>query len=86
MPRSIFLVPGYGAQGGKAEDYKHYFKHDGTGAIIAAGRSIVFAHQSPEYQQRFPNAWERCVEQACHDFLADLRRIVPGRGAQTPSP
>jgi len=86
MPTSLFLVPGYGAQGGRAEDYKHYFKSDGTGAIIAAGRSIVFAHEAPEYQQRFPGAWDRCVEQACRDFLTDLRRSVPGHEAQTPSP
>lgn len=84
MPRSVFLVPGYGAQGGKAEDYKHYFKADGTGAIVAAGRSIVYAHGSPAYQQRFPGDWSRCVEQACRDFIGDLRRIVPAHGAKTP--
>jgi orotidine-5'-phosphate decarboxylase len=78
MSRSIFLVPGYGAQGGEAEDYKHYFKQDGTGAIVAAGRSIVFAYEAPAYRQRFPGAWDRCVEQACRDFVADLRRILPG--------
>lgn len=86
MPRSIFLVPGYGAQGGKAEDYKHYFKQDGTGAIVAAGRSIVFAYEAPAYQQRFPNAWDRCVEQACRDFVADLRQIIPDRRSSSTLP
>ena len=77
MPRSIFLVPGYGAQGGRAEDFKPYFKADGTGAIIAAGRSVIFAHEQPQYRSKFGEDWERCVEQACRDFVSDLARVVP---------
>ena len=33
MPKSFILVPGYGAQGGKAEDLVHYFNEDGLGAL-----------------------------------------------------
>lgn len=43
MPQQIFLVPGYGAQGGAAEDVKACFNPDGTGAIITASRSIIYA-------------------------------------------
>ncbi len=77
MPRSIFLVPGYGAQGGRAEDFRPYFKPDGTGAIVAAGRSIIFAHERPEYRDRFDDDWQACIAHACKEFVADLRRVIP---------
>jgi len=47
MPQQIFLVPGFGAQGGKADDVKACFRLDGTGAIINASRSILFAYEKP---------------------------------------
>lgn len=73
MPRSIFLVPGYGAQGGTAEDFRPYFTADGTGAIIAAGRSVIFAHERPEYQKM---TWEQAVEAACRAFAADTAVLM----------
>lgn len=45
MPQSIFLVPGYGAQGGKAEDVKPCFNSDGFGAIVNSSRDIIFAYE-----------------------------------------
>jgi orotidine-5'-phosphate decarboxylase len=43
MPHTLFLVPGYGAQGGGIADIKPCFNADGRGAIITASRSIIFA-------------------------------------------
>ncbi|MBQ4515511.1 MAG: orotidine-5'-phosphate decarboxylase [Clostridia bacterium] len=45
MPKTYFLVPGYGAQGGKAEDVAKAFNSDGLGAIINASRSIMCAYK-----------------------------------------
>lgn len=45
MPNSIFLVPGYGAQGGGAEDIKHCYNEDGLGAIVNSSRGIIFAYE-----------------------------------------
>lgn len=45
MPKAYFLVPGYGAQGGKAEDVAKAFNKDGLGAIINASRSIMCAYK-----------------------------------------
>ena len=45
MPNQIFLVPGYGAQGGGAEDVKPCFHENGTGAIVNSARDIIFAYQ-----------------------------------------
>lgn len=46
MPKSIFLVPGYGAQGGTPEDVKPAFYPDGTGAVVSSSRGIIFAYES----------------------------------------
>lgn len=45
MPKSIFLVPGYGAQGGTAADTIPCFNSDKRGAIINASRSITFSYK-----------------------------------------
>lgn len=78
MPKSIFLVPGYGAQGGTAESLRPYFKADGGGAIIAAGRSVIFAHDVKAYAGRFGDDWMACVDAACGDFKSDIQRVWPG--------
>lgn len=41
----FFLVPGYGAQGGTAEDVRFAFNKYGHGAIVNASRSIMCAWQ-----------------------------------------
>lgn len=43
MPHTFFLVPGYGAQGGTAEDVQYAFDEKGRGAIVNASRSIMCA-------------------------------------------
>lgn len=45
MPETIFLVPGYGAQGATAKDVKHCFKADGTGALVNSSRGIIFSYE-----------------------------------------
>ena len=46
MPKQFFLVPGYGAQGGGADDVRACFNPDGTGALITASRSVIYASGS----------------------------------------
>ena len=41
MPRAIFLLPGYGAQGGGAEGLAACFDRDGLGALVSASRSVT---------------------------------------------
>ena len=43
LPHTFFLVPGYGAQGGGAEDVKNAFDENGLGAIINSSRGIMCA-------------------------------------------
>ena len=46
MPTSYFLVPGYGAQGGGAEDIVPCFNDDGLGAIVNSSRAILYSHMT----------------------------------------
>lgn len=48
MPHSFFLVPGYGAQGGTAENTKPCFDKNGLGALIVNARGIIYAYQKNE--------------------------------------
>lgn len=48
MPKSYFLVPGYGAQGGGAKDVVNCFNSDGLGAIVNSSRGIMCAYKKSE--------------------------------------
>jgi len=43
MPRSFFLIPGFGAQGGTAADAVSGFDNNGRAAIVNASRSLMQA-------------------------------------------
>lgn len=75
LPQSIFLLPGYGAQGATAEMTRAAFVN-GKGALVSASRSILYAHREQKYSQRFGGEWERCVEQAVIDMKADLANVL----------
>lgn len=71
MPQQIFLVPGYGAQGGGAEDVKASFKADGTGAIITASRSVIYAHASKPDMN-----WKDAVALGAAELNSEIRAIL----------
>lgn len=48
MSRSYFLVPGYGAQGGSAEDIVSCFNEDGLGALVSSSRGIIYKYNEME--------------------------------------
>ena len=48
MPRSVFLLPGVGAQGGRVEDLAPAFAPGRAAGLITASRSIVNAYRAPE--------------------------------------
>ena len=71
-----FLVPGYGSQGASAADCVRFCKPDGTGALINASRSIIYAYEKPEYKGQFGDDWKRCIEQAVIDAKVDLANAM----------
>jgi orotidine-5'-phosphate decarboxylase len=75
LPQSIFLLPGYGAQGATAEMTRAAFV-EGKGAVVSASRSILYAHQEAKYAERFGTSWEKCVEAAVTDMKRDVAGVV----------
>ncbi|MCH7559587.1 MAG: orotidine-5'-phosphate decarboxylase, partial [Planctomycetes bacterium] len=71
-----FLVPGYGSQGAEATDCVRFCKPDGTGALINASRSIIYAYEKPKYKEQFGDDWKRCIEQAVIDAKVDLANAM----------
>ena len=76
MPQCIFLVPGFGAQGRTADEVARCFKEDGTGAIVAASRSVMYAYHSERYRHVVEGGWRTCVETACSDFVSEVREVA----------
>ena len=74
--KTWFLVPGYGSQGASAADCVRFCKPDGTGALINASRSIVYAYERPQYRDQFGDDWKRCIEQAVIDAKVDLANAM----------
>jgi orotidine-5'-phosphate decarboxylase len=48
MPAATILVPGYGTQGGTATDAIASARPDGTGFIVNASRSLMYAYRKKE--------------------------------------
>ena len=55
-PHTYFLIPGYGAQGGKAEDIALGFDNNGLGGIVNASRSLMCAYKSDKWKEKYSEA------------------------------
>ncbi|MBM3231563.1 orotidine-5'-phosphate decarboxylase [Candidatus Peregrinibacteria bacterium] len=62
MPHALFLIPGYGAQGGTAKDVSHGFLEGGKGAIVAASRSIIYASKGKDWKEAAGKAATKMAE------------------------
>lgn len=73
MPHTLFLVPGYGSQGGTAKDVMSATDANGQGALVNSSRGINFAHSKEPYASEFgADRWEEAVEAATRAMIADL--------------
>jgi len=72
MPKTFILVPGYGAQGGKAEDLVPYFNADGLGAIINSSRGIIAAYKQEKYSKFGAENFADASRQAVIDMREDI--------------
>jgi len=74
MPEQVFLVPGYGAQGGGAADLNPMLTRDpgvpGRGVLVNASRSVIYA------EAKAGESWREAVARAAREMHADLRAVV----------
>ena len=75
MKHAFFLVPGYGAQGAKANDIAAAFDSGGQGAIVNSSRGILLAYQKDNYSNDFAAA--------AREAALDMKEDISGaRGAR----
>jgi orotidine-5'-phosphate decarboxylase len=75
LPKSIFLLPGYGTQGATADMTRAAFT-DGQGAIVSASRSILYAHRDQKHVEQCGLDWQACVLKAVQEMKADLAGVI----------
>lgn len=72
MPRNPFLIPGYGAQGGTADDIRTMLAGksplDGT-VLVTASRSVIYAFEPDDA------SWTSSVNSAAEKLNRELRTI-----------
>jgi orotidine-5'-phosphate decarboxylase len=80
MPEVIFLVPGFGAQGGTAADVAAAFHADGLGSIINSSRGITCSFNPDDPR------WEDVVEASTLATIRSLADATPmGKLISSPS-
>ena len=79
LPNITFLVPGYGAQGGTADDVRGAFNSDGYGAAVSTSRGVNFAYEKQAAagqtlsMQDIVSSMQRAAQKAKEDIL----RVTP---------
>lgn len=73
MPRTPFLLPGFGAQGGGPADVVAAFLPGGRGALVSSSRAVAFAHARPEHAGLH---WKDAAARALDEMIAGLRAAL----------
>ena len=68
MPRTPFLIPGYGAQGGTAEDIRAGFLEGGRGGLVNSSRGILYAYR----RAARPDDWRAATSDAIGEMTAEI--------------
>ena len=71
LDSTFFLIPGYGAQGGKAEDIAKYLR-DGNGGVVNSSRGILLAYRKQEYGE---SDFAGCARAEAIRMRDDIRRF-----------
>lgn len=67
----FFLIPGYGAQGGKAEDVARYL-NDGNGGVVNSSRKILLAYKEKNDELNFA----KCAREESIRMRDEIRSAV----------
>lgn len=81
VPYSFILAPGYGAQGGTAQDLIEFFNKDGYGALVNNSRALIFAYKDPSYRKRFnERQFDEAAREATESMTKDIFHALDQRG------
>ena len=76
LPKALFLVPGYGAQGGTAQDAVRGFVPGPAGlegGIVSSSRGVLYP---PGAEGADPAAWEKALDAAVEEAIATLGEAI----------
>jgi len=77
MPKEWILVPGYGAQGGTAQDVAAAFDKNGLGAIINASRSLMCAYKLDAWKDEFTHEdFEKAARAEAERMRDEINRAI----------
>ena len=76
MSNSIFLVPGYGAQGGTANELVNCFNEDGYGAVVNSSRGIIYSYGKTDDAKNFAG----CARKSTQLMIADICGALKNKG------
>jgi orotidine-5'-phosphate decarboxylase len=77
MPHAPLLLPGYGAQGGRAADVAAAFQRGGRGALVSSSRGILFAYRNPAFDGL---DWRSAARAALDGMIREVRAVQAGAG------
>lgn len=78
FPGLFFLIPGYGAQGGKAEDLAVCFDESGLGGVVNSSRGILCAYRG-KYAGR---PYAEAARAACIEMREDIASALRACGKE----
>ena len=81
LSQALFLMPGYGAQGAKADILTAGFDEKGRGAVVNSSRGITYAFGRKEFRERHPELavperWIDAARQATLDAVVDINSAL----------
>ncbi|MFW6294924.1 MAG: orotidine-5'-phosphate decarboxylase [Halanaerobium sp.] len=76
IPSVFFLIPGYGAQGGGAEDIKSAFDNKGLGALVNSSRGINFAYQKEEFKDLGEDNYGEAAGAAAEKMKNNINKVL----------
>lgn len=72
-PHTFFLIPGYGAQGGKANDIAKAFDSNGIGGIVNSSRGLMCAYKSELWKEKYSeDEFEKATREEALRMKGDL--------------
>ena len=79
MPHTVFLVPGFGAQGAAVTDVAKAFDAEGGGALVSSSRGIIYAYRAEPYATRHGlEGWREAIREAAETVRRELWAATHG--------
>jgi orotidine-5'-phosphate decarboxylase len=78
MPRTPFLVPGWGAQGGDAQAVRACMGRDGMGALVNSSRGVMHAYATGPLKHHGEAEWRDAVQTAARTFNEEIKALMHG--------